>query len=527
MEDSVAYNTGGKFNVASLHPDYIEMCPLWDYLEDMYYGADRWLVVTEGQGFAPTYKAQQYIPRHPGETLDNWVSRINQSYFDDLFAKALRRYVDLAFQQGIAIEGDQQSPFVNNIETVGYGGESAQLFFRKVALSALLYGKCYLFLDSEIPPDSNYSQVLASPPYFVKHNPQDIINWNCYYFDGQKYYDYAVIRHYDYVLKPDYSHELKQRYHIHFPGRCYFYEAVNSSSPSPKTFVQYKSPVETGLDYIPLFEITGGYFPDNKPSPPLRAIADKNRALYQMESDHIRKVSLCCHPVATLKDSMRSDDEPLVIGANSYVQIRDPDGSFTWQEPLALSLQQSRRDIESLKTSIANDMAQFLNSPADRQSSAATNLMVSPVEANLESFIVAFVSGINRAINAYNSYLGYVPEVLNTLYLEPDIFPNSNKDSQAVFAVLSLYNGGMLSRETALQAIEMVGVLPDDFDLPTELSKPTKLESINKETPNDRTAESERRGSDFAGSDVARETGNPPAGNPYPRGVKKIRIPRQ
>jgi hypothetical protein len=85
--------------------------------------------------------------------------------------------------------------------------------------------------------------------------------------------------------------------------------------------------------------------------------------------------------------------------------LRDPNGSFQWVEPLALSLEQSRKDLDDLKASIAVDAAIFLTSPSDRQSSAATYLLASPVEANLTSFVVNFSDGINRAIAIHNQMI--------------------------------------------------------------------------------------------------------------------------
>lgn len=474
----VNFQHSQRLNLGATHPDYDEMLPVWDYLEDLYYGVDRWLALAP-DGYKPTIKTKLYLPQHPGEDTSNWEARINQTYFDNLYAKALHRYVDLAFQNGVRIGGDQGTPFSLNYSHLGDMGQNGCLFLREVALSALLYGRCFLMIDSHLPPNASYLDAIENPAYFVKYNPRQVTNWGTHSYGGETYFSFVVVSECVQVLQSDLSYVEEYRYRLYTPGWCHFYKPRKQKDGS-WYYYSYAPSISTGLDYIPIYLVSGGYSPGDKTDqPPMRSLADKNRSLYQMESDHIRKISLCCHPVPTLKDNMRDDDnEPLVIGPNTFVRIRDPEGSFTWQEPLALSLQQSRKDIQDLKGSIANDMAQFLNTPTDRQSSAATNLMVSPVEANLESFITSFTDGIDRAIAAYNDYSGVTPENQNYLILNPDIFPNSNKDAQASFAVLSLYNGGVISRETALKAVETLNILPDDFDLDSEMDKPTKSQDI-------------------------------------------------
>lgn len=514
MADTYGFVTG--LNLSSVHPDYEQMISVWNYLEDLYYGSDRWLSLSHN-GFKVTSKTNLFLPKHPGEDLNNWESRINQSYYDDSFGKALRRYVDLAFQSGVKLGGDPSSPFRLNYSSISDKGENGCLFFRGVALSALLYGRVYLMVDSVLPSDASQLDMNNNPPYFVKYNPQNVVNWAYKDSRGRDKYSFVLIREYDSVLQSDLSYENIERYRLYLPGACHFYE-LRKTPEGKSSFYSYAPPIATGLDYIPFYEVGAGYSPDGKNNhPPMRSLADKTRAVYQKQSDHDRKVALCCHPVATLKDTMRSVDEPLVIGANSYVQIQDPNGSFTWQEPLALSLQQSRRDIQDLRSSIALDMAQFLQSPADRQSSAATNLMVSPVEANLESFITAFREGVENAIDAYNDYSGYKYRADNTFELNPDIFPNSNKDAQASFALLNMFNAGAISRRTTLEALDSLGFFHDGFDLESELSRPIAEDNNNAE------GKSGIPGQNPGGNSEQSRAKSKSA--QYPRGLKRIPKP--
>jgi hypothetical protein len=159
--------------------------------------------------------------------------------------------------------------------------------------------------------------------------------------------------------------------------------------------------------------------------------------------------------VPVLKDLMREQGQPLEIGPNAFVELRDPAGSFSWEEPLALSLEQSRKDLEDLRQSIAKDSADFLTNPADRQSASATNLLTHPVEASLANFIRTFSSGINDAIAIYYEMvdLDSPPKIV----LEANVFPDATMDSQALFAVQTVFAADIITKDEARNMIRTLG----------------------------------------------------------------------
>jgi hypothetical protein len=446
--------------VSTLHPDYEERIESWNYLEDLYVGSDRWLNFSS-LGYTPTSDTAKYLPMFPGEGHENWVSRINATYYDDLFGKALRRYVDLVFQSGIVCGGDSDTSFSRNYEHLGVNGESGELLLRQAALSSLLYGHCFVMVDSCMPEGGTYGDAIANPPYWIILRPQDVINWDGVRKDNSYEYSLLVVKRVFYERR-GFEHKQVIQYRVYCPGSCFVYEEGERKE------ISLICTYDTGLDFIPVVRVDAGYYPSSDffPCAPFRPLADKNRTLYQMVSNHLRKVSLCCQPVAVLRDALAQEGD-LVIGPNSYIHLRDPQGEFSWQEPLSLSLSQSMKDIQKLEASIANDMAQFLTTPSDRQSATASQLMVSPIEANLQSFIVSFCDGINRLISVHNVCAGTPGSVF--ISLTPDVFPDSNKDSQGVFAIANLYQTGIISRATTLLALQSFGVFPKGFDIEKEI----------------------------------------------------------
>jgi hypothetical protein len=446
-----------ELGISERHPDYEEQLSQWEYLADLYDGVFAWLKLTD-VGFVPTEKTQKYLPRHIEEDYDSWVSRINSSHYDDLFAKAVNRFTDLIFRNGVTFSPDSEE-FKRYFENLSDRGDAGQIFLHYLSLKAMVFGHVWVMVDYPVTNFFSYADFLASPisPYWVYYDPRNVINWKFLQNECVS----ATIR--ETVLVDDGLKRVEvEQYRVFFMGFWYFYRQTSDKRGWT---------VESGdmpSEFVPLVPVFGGVRLDEARSlPPLKSLADKNRALYQQQSDHSRKVSLCCQPVPVLKDQMRGD-EPLRIGPNSFLQIRDPNGSFEWVEPLALSLTESREDLDGLKASIASDAANFLVSPTDRQSATATNLLTNPLEASLSGFVTRFLDGINSVAEVYCTYLGIDTVKIG---LDPDVFPDATKDSQTSFALQNLYTTGIISKETALEALVALGFLPKTIDINEEIDR--------------------------------------------------------
>jgi hypothetical protein len=450
-----------KFTVFEKHPDYVRMLPVWNYLKDLYEGSDSWLDISPN-GYKPTSKTQVYIPRHTAESFENWVARINATYYDDPFAAALYRFTDFLFRSPPLVQGDCPE-FRSDIDLLTSDGQTFSALALGVSLSVMLYGRSFILVDFPSENSSNYRDFLDNGrPYWVEIKPQQLINWSISTIRGRQLFDFVAIEENFYEFSDtNYSHVLVKQLRILRPGMWELWRQDDDGND-----FQIQSGV-TALDFIPLVPCFGRSVNLSDAQPFFKSLADKNRTLYQITSDHLRKVSLCCNPTPVLKDQMRSQKDDLEIGPNSFIMLNDPSGSFTWEEPAAGSIEQSRRTIDDLQASINFDIAKFLEIPTPRQNASVTNIMTSPLEASLETFAIFLSRSLEKAIQFHEAYFGNTvnPQVI----FQVDIFPDTAKDSQTAFALSAFYKEGLISRATALKGIYELGILPQDFDLDLEL----------------------------------------------------------
>jgi hypothetical protein len=386
------------------------------------------------------------LPKHPDESEKNWRSRFNQTEYPNFYAKGIKRMVDLAFQDGIDYAG-VDSPFYENKNVIAENGYNFEYFVRELARNVLIYGIGYVLIDSDLDINVSITNYQKSPPYFVILNPMTVVNWS---IEDNKF-QFLVTCQKSNKLRSNGSYDAVIEYRYYYSGGCDVYELVEDEEESKIEKVKLVNSYLTGLDYIPIFTVKGSY--SEQLTFPLIDIADKNRVYYQNLSYHRRKIALCCNPIPVIKDAARSVEDRLVIGPDSYINIVDPNGSFTWQEPLALSLKESREDLRELKQALDDDIAQFLLSPVARQSATATEVMVQPVESSLESFLVVFLNGLDSLIAEYNFYCGSDSTTL--IDVSSDIYDTSDVDSQFIFALLSLFEKGIYTEQQLRDIIEI------------------------------------------------------------------------
>lgn len=436
-------STAATYDFAARHPEYQRNIKTWEYLTCSYEGLGAWSQIT-ANGLQPKGLAKFFLPKHPDESEKNWRSRFNQTEYPDFYAKGIKRMVDLAFQDGIDYAG-VESPFYKNRNSIAENGYNFEYFIRELARIVLLYGIGYVLIDSELGINSSIGDYQKTPPYFVVLNPMIVVNWSI----EEQQLQFLVTRQESSKLMANGRWQGIIEYRYYYPGGCDVYE-VEPGENSKVEQVREVGRFLTGLNYIPIFMVKGTYAEGI--TLPLRNIADKNRVYYQNLSYHRRKVALCCNPVPVIKDAARSPDDALIIGPDSYINIVDPNGSFSWQEPLALSLKESRDDLIQLQESLNDDIAQFLLSPVARQTATTTEVMVQPVESSLESFLVVFLNGIDILIAGYNRYCG--SDSVTLVDVSSDIYDTSEVDSQFVFALLALLENGVYSAQQVRDIIE-------------------------------------------------------------------------
>lgn len=425
-------------NLNSRHPDYVKNARTWEYLKDVYIGIESWTVLTN-QGLMPNEKTQLFLPKNDGESQKSWLSRVNQTDWNALYAQGLRRFVDLTFYGDVTLDGNEQSPFFLNKENITKDNLGYLAYFRNLALEVLIYGHSYVLIDSNLSEKSSLKDLKERPPYFVTIEPTSLVNWG---YDKFNNFEFAIIYSEQKIMNNNLEYYNVPTYYYFTKGTIAIYQNLDDDQFSLTKTIQ------TGLDFVPITKIKSVY--NDNGGFIFKSVADKNRILYQKQSYHGRKIALCCNPVPVLKDLNRNVDDELIIGPSNYINIKDPNGSFTWQEPLALSLRESAKEINDLTSALLSDIAQFLIQPLDRQSALASKIQTNQYESNLKSFTSSFLDGLNYLIQMYNTY--NKSNDINMMNISSNVF---NVSLVSETPILPYYEAGVITADEARKLLEL------------------------------------------------------------------------
>lgn len=382
-----------KLSKLNFHPEYLKFIKTWDYLNDIYEGLSNWSKMTS-KGLIPNEKTQAFLPKHEAESFSNWETRLNSTHYNGLFRKGIKKYLDLMFYTDDKLICDKNSPFFKFKDNITIDNYSYKTLVVELALDNLIYGRSYAVIDC------------LNKPCITTIKPQKVFNW-C--IENGELIEIWI--------------QENEIYNNNIINLIYSYKigVIDIFKKDESSIIKIKS-IETDLDFIPICLIKSS----RNNEIPFKDVADKTRSLYQKQSYHSKKISLCCNPVPVIKDPGRSVNDELIIGPNSFININDPSGSFKWEEPLALSLRESYREIEALKKEILDDISNFLITPSDRQTAYASAIQLQQVEGSINTFLIFFNESVSKLFTTFNKCFGDYSKV--EYLLDPDIYKNDPND---------------------------------------------------------------------------------------------------
>ncbi|MBW4523458.1 MAG: DUF4055 domain-containing protein [Scytolyngbya sp. HA4215-MV1] len=419
-----------------------------------------------------TEKAKTYLPREAAEDDQDYSTRLQRSPFDDRFARSLRQFVNLLLANGITLE--TIPPVIEDqLPNIDLHGSTLRRMTQEIALAVLRRGHTFVLVDFPAGGQPmNEAQYAASGrrPYWVHLPATQVIDW---IHDGQNLLQLTLMETAT-IRDGEFSEKQETFYKVFKPGRFDSFTVVKNDRgeeiaihhPDRSGVMGWVLP--SGLvepfPFIPIVCIYGGTKIDVFQSrPPLKALADLNLTHYQVRSDHLRKLHLCCMPVPELRDSMRPDGEPLKLGPTSFVHIRDPQGSFNWKEPLATSIEQSRREVLDLEATMDLLGASYLLSPSDRQAAATTMAQVVELESDLQGFADTVSEGITECLALHGRY--YRLHFGGSATLSGNVIKDQGKDANLLIAYSNLGERGQIDAASLLSLLKDQQFLPEDFDI--------------------------------------------------------------
>lgn len=442
--------------VDSQHPDYTRKIARWLKNRDAYEGEDA--VKADGKNYL--------VPAGGLEDADSRRYRMRAKWYGAT-SRTVQGLSGTIFQKDPVVEcSTAVKPHQENITLTGI---SSTLFADGVLSEVQLMGRYGILLD--------YDEEMRRP-YWSGIPVESIINWHVTYTGGNPKLSLLVIKECIDRLKDDYEIERVDRYRVCHINADGFYEVFvfeQDTLLQNRGFIQTEAYVPTRydrrLDFIPFQFFGVKDLTPNVGMGPLDALIDINYAYFRHSADYEQALFLTGMPKYVVTGQSLDEGVALPVGSLSAWVFGNPDVKATILEYQGHGLQSHERAMNNDKVEMATLGARLLEEEPDTQETlGAVQIRHSGETGSLKSVANLVSEGLTRVLRWHHWWNGDTENLNDERFsftLNTD-FSTVRLDPQELQALMALWQGGGISKETLFWNLKQGEIVPGDREFKDE-----------------------------------------------------------
>lgn len=408
---------------------------------------------------------ERHLPKEEGEPKKAYQARVRRSsypsfYRDGIgaFAGVLSRYELRGVQKGLLDASQDIDGEGNSLKAWGMAADAL----------CLRDGGCLLMVDMPQGKAESRAEELAQGrrPVFSLAERRNVLNWKLTKVGRRRIPTLVTILEWHEVEDGDYGSKLEPRYRV-MKGGGWQLLAIKGDGTGGKGASYSVELVEQGqflgsdgqpLAYPPVVWYSATRDGFGEGGLPLLSLANLTLDWFREYSDLKELLHRCALPVTVLKDAGRTPGQPLTLGPNSLVEIKDPNGSLTFAEPTGSSLDKHLQHLEGIEKLIDRSTLSFLFSGGGERTATQAELESAQIQANITAMAEAKSSCWESLFQLWGSFTGDFPQAGAGIDLLPGVTDKPVDDALLTLAG-TLYDKGLLTRETVTHLAQKRGML--------------------------------------------------------------------
>lgn len=400
-----------------------------------------------------------YLPKHPAEAEDDYKTRLAVSVLLPAYRDAIDLACGLIFRKPVT-EGEGFAAIAQPwMEDIDRAGRNITQFAESVLRDAF-DGVSYIVADyPRVSMGATLAQerALGVRPYLVHVKASQVLGWRTQQVNGSMML--TQFRYLETTTEPDgpFGSKTVQRIRVLEPGMVTVYVKYDTGGwmmdPDQSGIVTIKE--------VPVVACYAGRTGFMEGIPPLLDLAFKNVQHWQADSDLQSIIHKTCVPLlATI-----GTEGDVTIGPNSVLSI-PMGGDAKWLELQGTSIPTAQANIETLKAEMQAMAGKILDKGVVK---TATQAGIESTQAM--SRIQAWALGLQAALNQAWALCGkWIGQDLGLLKVSSDV-DTARPDAQFLTEIRNAVVAGLLTKETYLKILFNAEVLPEGFDIQTELDR--------------------------------------------------------
>ena len=420
---------------------------------------------------------KRHLPKEAGEPKEAYVDRVRRSSYPSFFrdgvssfAGVLSRYQLRGVQKGLQ----------DAAQDIDGEGNSLKAWGMAVDAMVLRDGGCLLMADMPpgVPESRAAELAQGRRPVFSVAERRNVLNWKLAKIGRRRVPVAVTVLEWHEVEDGDYGLKLEPRYRVMRGGDWrllkikgdggkgstanYQVEPATDEQGRPQEGV-FLGANGQPLQYPPVcwYGATRDGFAEG--GLPLLSLANLTLDWFREYSDLKELLHRCALPVTVLKDAGRTPGQPLTLGPNSLVEIKDPNGSLTFAEPSGGSLDKHLQHLTGIEKLIDRSTLSFLFSGSGDRTATQAELESAQLQANITAMAESKSSAWESMFQLWGQFTGEMPQAGAGLDLLPGVTDKPVDDALLTLAG-TLYDKGLLMRETVTHLAQKRGMLRPGAD---------------------------------------------------------------
>lgn len=455
-------------NVAEHRPEYDEFFPEWKLMRDSVRGEA-----------AMKAADTEYLPMPSGfeQQSDKGLSLYKTSYqfraqYPEIVNPAVQAMIGVIHSKEIQI--DLPDVMMGLWENATPDGLPLEAFFRRITGELLTTGRYGLLVGA--------ASTGSTLPYLVGYETEKIINWD----DDRSFFvldESGLVRNGFAWEEQEQYRVLELRNNV-YTTRTYSQGEIADEAPAEdatdasdeEEIVVPNARGGRELDEIPFVVIGPRDLSLAPETPPLKSIANSALAMYQLSADYRWQLFMTGQETLFIING----DKPSFVGAGAVVVLsasRGEDGDeyvmpdAKYVGPSGTGIKAHREAMQDEANKAASAGARLFNSEGARQveSGDARRIRLAAETASLLSIAQASCAGLEKALRYIGKMMRLPDATIETIVVHaPTELVDREMSPEEMKAILGLYEGGLISYETAYENLQKGNVASPERDAEEE-----------------------------------------------------------
>jgi hypothetical protein len=414
---------------------------------------------------------ESLLPRFPSEDVVSWQTRIKQATLFPAFRRTVMVMSGKPFSKALVLSEDTPPEIEEWAKDIDCEGVNIHSFASEMMTETLASGLAGILVEAPKPvgtvtgrPPTKAEQMAAGVrPYWVRIKHRQILGWKTEKTNGRARLTQLRLAEAAEVDDGEFGTKTVQRVRVLTPGAYAIYEERDKIGTTEKDWVKVEEG-QTSLSEIPFVPLYGFRKAFMEGESPLLDLAYMNVKHWQKQSDLDTIEHCACVPI--LLAAGFDEGDAIAVGASTAIKTSNADAKVEWVELQGASIGEAKRSMEALEDQMIQAGAELLvKKPGNRTATESSN----DAEANksdLQRITETFEDALDTALKFTAQYGGLPTSGCITLYKD---FGASLLSDASAQLILSLQQGGLISKETAIRELQRRGLLSGDIDPEDEL----------------------------------------------------------